>query len=72
VDSTDDLLQVRIADMERADCHTSEETPAPEARGEPGNEAYEPPSVTELGSYVQLTAGGSGQPTDTDSTSFTL
>ena len=34
----------------------------PEARVEPMSEAYEPPSVTELGSFLGLTAGGAGVP----------
>jgi hypothetical protein len=58
--------------METPDPHISQEAPPPTARDATGTQAYEPPGITELGSYVQLTAGGSGQPTDTDSTSFTL
>jgi hypothetical protein len=57
--------------MERIDSHTSEETPAPQTRDETANEAYEPPNVTELGSFVELTAGGGGAGIDTDSISTT-
>jgi hypothetical protein len=39
--------------MEATDSHNSEATPALQRRDEP--EAYEPPSVTELGSFRDLT-----------------
>jgi hypothetical protein len=59
--------------MESPDRHISEEAPAPMARDETGTrEDYEAPSISALGSYVQLTAGGAQSGVDTDTTSFTL
>jgi hypothetical protein len=55
--------------MERTGPHFFENTPAPEARDESPTEAYEPPSVTELGSFLGLTAGAGGAGIDTDSVS---
>jgi hypothetical protein len=46
--------------METTERHISEEAPGPEARDERPTEAYEPPSITELGSFLELTAGGAG------------
>jgi hypothetical protein len=38
-------------------------------RDEPKPESYEPPSITELGSFVDLTAGGAGGGGDAGTTS---
>jgi hypothetical protein len=42
--------------METIDPNTSEEAPAPVREKRP-TKAYEPPSITELGSFLELTAG---------------
>jgi hypothetical protein len=55
--------------MERTEPHIFEEAPAPEARDERPTEAYEPPSLTELGSFLELTVGTSGAGIDTDTVS---
>jgi hypothetical protein len=44
---------------------------APES-DEPHAQAYEPPSITELGAFVELTAGGAGVGFDADSASNAL
>ena len=51
--------------------HTSEETPAPEARDARRPDTYERPSVAELGSFRDLTAGtgGGAGPDEVDSLS---
>jgi hypothetical protein len=46
-----------------------EKTQGPEPRDEHPAEAYEPPSLTELGSFADLTAGGNQTGTDIDSVS---
>jgi hypothetical protein len=57
--------------METTDMHTSEETPAPEARDARRPDTYERPSVAELGSFRDLTAGtgGGAGPDEVDSLS---
>lgn len=50
--------------MDTTEHHASEDS-APETRDEPGVEAYEPPSFTELGSFLELTAGAGAAPGDT-------
>lgn len=50
--------------METTDPHISAETLRSAAPNEPTPDTYEPPSVTELGSYVELTAGTAGLATD--------
>jgi hypothetical protein len=42
--------------------------PAPEP-DEPRAQSYEPPSVTELGAFLELTAGGGGPDFDLDTAS---
>ena len=54
--------------MKTSGLHSSE---APEARDEPGLDAYEPPSLTELGSFLELTAGGGQAGTDVNLGSVT-
>jgi hypothetical protein len=56
--------------MKKSDQHNSEDLLAPETRDESGTGAYEPPSITELGSFLELTAGeNAGGGTDTGTTS---
>ena len=47
--------------MERIDSHTLGET-APATPDEQTTEPYEPPSLTELGSFLELMAGNSVDP----------
>jgi hypothetical protein len=55
--------------MERTDLHTAQKASAPDPRDESTAQAYEPPSVTELGSFLELTGGGATAGTDVDSVS---
>jgi hypothetical protein len=52
--------------METTDPHHFEQTPTLDARDERPAETYEPPSLTELGSFLELTMGQLGSGTDND------
>jgi hypothetical protein len=50
--------------------HDLEEAPTLDARDERPAETYEPPSLTELGSFLDLTAGIGAGPADNAGTSM--